>query len=43
MLIFHSFKMHLEFVKLVEVMETKGLKLLKNVQTCWMLLLEPLR
>ncbi|KAG0595346.1 hypothetical protein M758_UG159400 [Ceratodon purpureus] len=39
----HSPKRHLEFVKLAEVMETKGLRLLKNVQTRWVLLLEPLR
>jgi uncharacterized membrane protein len=30
-----SFKRHLEFTKLVEVMETKGAKILKNVKTCW--------
>ena len=39
----HSPKRHLEFVKLAEVMETKGLRLLKNVQTRWVSLLEPLR
>jgi hypothetical protein len=27
----HSIKQHLEFVKLVEVMQSKGLKILKNV------------
>ena len=39
----HSPKRHLEFVKLVELMETKGLKLLKNVKTRWVSLIEPLR
>ena len=39
----HSPRRHFEFVKLVDVMETKGLKLLIHVQTYWMLLLEPLR
>jgi hypothetical protein len=28
-----NFKRHLEFTKLVEVMETKGAKILKNVKT----------
>jgi hypothetical protein len=31
----HSPKRHLEFVKLAELMETKGLKLLKNVKTIY--------
>jgi hypothetical protein len=39
----HSPKRHLEFVKLAELMETKGLKLLKNVKTRWVSLIEPLR
>ena len=39
----HSPKRHLEFIKLAEVMETKGLKLLKNVKTRWVSLIEPLR
>jgi hypothetical protein len=39
----HSPKRHLEFVKLADVMETKGLKLLKNVKTRWVSLIEPLR
>ena len=39
----HSPKRHLEFVKLVELMETKGLKLLKNVKIRWVSLIEPLR
>ena len=38
----HSLKRHLEFVKLADVMETKGLKLLKNVKTRWVSLIEPL-
>jgi hypothetical protein len=39
----HSPKRHLEFMKLAELMETKGLKLLKNVKTRWVSLIEPLR
>ena len=39
----HSPKRHLEFVKLAELMDTKGLKLLKNVKTRWVSLIEPLR
>ena len=39
----HSPKSHLEFVKLVDVMETKGLKLLTNMKTRWVSLIEPLR
>ena len=39
----HSPKWHLEFVKLAKLMETKGLKLLKNVKTRWVSLIEPLR
>ena len=39
----HSPKRHLEFVKLAKLMETKGLKLLKNVKTRWVSLIEPLR
>ena len=41
--ILHLPKRHLEFVKLVEIMETKGLKLLKNIQTHYVLFLEPLK
>jgi hypothetical protein len=29
----------LEFLKLVEVMETKGLKILRNIKTCWISML----
>ena len=36
-------KKHLEFQKLVDVMETKGLNMLRNVKTRWILVLEPLR
>lgn len=36
-------KQHLEFTKLVEVVETEGLKMLKNVKTRWISLLEPLQ
>jgi hypothetical protein len=39
----HSPKRHLEFVKLADLMETKGLKLLKHVKTRWVSLIEPLR
>ena len=39
----HSPKRHIEFVKMAELMETKGLELLKNVKTRWILLIEPLR
>ena len=39
----HSPKRHLEFVKLADLMETKGLKLLKHVKTIWVSLIEPLR
>lgn len=35
-------KKRLEFVRLVELMETKGLKLLKNVKSCWVYTVEPL-
>ena len=31
----HSQKRHLEFIKLVELLETKGLKLLRSVKTKW--------
>ncbi len=37
----NSPKRHLEFSKLAEVMETQGNKLLKNVKTWWILMLEP--
>jgi hypothetical protein len=43
MLTSSSLKRHMEFVKLVELMEAKGLKLLKNVNTRWASLIEPLR
>jgi hypothetical protein len=36
-------KKHLEFQKLAYIMETKGLRMLKNVKTRWINLLEPLR
>lgn len=35
-------KKHLEFVRLIELMETKGLKFLKNVKSCWVYTIEPL-
>jgi hypothetical protein len=34
-----NLKRHLEFTKLVKFMETKGVKILKNVQTCWIFML----
>jgi hypothetical protein len=36
-------KCHLEFTKLTEVVETKGLKILNKVHTRWISLLEPLK
>jgi hypothetical protein len=39
----HSPKRFFEFVKLAELMEIKWLKLLKNVKTRWIYLIEPLR
>jgi hypothetical protein len=38
----HSPKRHLEFTKLAEIVETEGLKILNNVKTRWISLLEPL-
>jgi hypothetical protein len=34
-------KKHIEFCKLVEVMETKGLKILRNIKTRWISMLSP--
>ncbi len=39
----HSPKWHLEFQKLVQVLDTKGNKIMKNVKTRWMSMLEPLK
>ena len=39
----HSSKKYSEFHSLALLMETKGLKLLKNVCTCWYSLIAPLR
>jgi len=36
---FKSPKRHLKFTKLVKLMETKGVKILKNVKTCWISML----
>jgi regulator of sigma D len=36
-------KWYLEFSKLTEVVETSGLKILGNVKTRWILLLEPMK
>jgi hypothetical protein len=35
----HSYKKHLEFTKLVEIMEMKGKKNFQNVKTRWMSIL----
>jgi len=35
----HSLKKHLEFTKLVEILETKGNKILQNVKTKWISML----
>ncbi len=37
----HSPKMHLECTKFVEILETKGNKILENVKTRWLLMLNP--
>ncbi len=39
----NSLKHHLEFFKVVEIMETKGFKVLKNVQIRWISMLKPLK
>ena len=39
----HSSKRYLEFTKLAEIMEIEGLKILNNVKTRWISLLEPLK
>lgn len=39
----HSPQRHLKFQKLAELMESKGLKLLNQLKTQWISLLEPLR
>jgi hypothetical protein len=39
----HSPKRHLEFTKLAEIVETEGLKIVNNVKTRWISLLEPLK
>jgi hypothetical protein len=39
----HSPKRHLEFAKLVEIMETKGNKLLQNMKYSWISMLSPLK
>jgi hypothetical protein len=36
-------KKHLEFQKLADVVEIKGLNMLRHVKTCWSLVLEPLK
>lgn len=37
----NNLKKHLEFTKLVELMETKQVKILKNVRTHWICMLSP--
>jgi hypothetical protein len=39
----HSPKRYMEFNKLAELTETKGLKMLKSVETRWVSLIEPVR
>ncbi len=39
----HSPKRHLEFQRLAQTLETKGNKILKNVKTRWMSMLDPLK
>jgi hypothetical protein len=36
-------KKHLEFQKFADIVEIEGLNMLRNVKTCWILVLEPLR
>jgi hypothetical protein len=38
-----SARKHLQFLKLVDIVETEGLRMLQNVKTCWISLLEPPR
>ncbi len=38
-----SLKWHLEFTKLVKIVETGGLKILQNVKIHWISMLEPLK
>jgi len=37
----HSLKKHLEAIKLVEFLESKNNKILKNIKTCWISMLSP--
>jgi hypothetical protein len=37
----HSLKKHLEAIKLVEFLESKSNKILKNIKTCWISMLSP--
>ncbi len=39
----HSPKRHLKFYKLTQIWKVKGSKILKNVKTRWMSMLEPLK
>jgi hypothetical protein len=39
----HNQHMKNEYQKLAEIVETSGLKILQNVTTCWISLLEPLK
>jgi len=39
----HSFNKFFEFINLIGILETKDLKLLRNVKTWWMFMLNPLK
>jgi hypothetical protein len=39
----HNLKIHLEFTKLVEIMETKGNKILCNIKTRWISIINPIK
>jgi hypothetical protein len=39
----HSPKRHLEFQRLAQTLKTKGNKIIKNVKTRWMSMLDPLK
>lgn len=36
-------KKHMDFTKLVDIMETKANKFLRNVKTCWISMLSPMK
>jgi hypothetical protein len=39
----NSLERHLEFIKLVEILEIRGLKILQNVKTRWISMLKPFK